>query len=111
MAGKSPEMPASEWLTYSAAAERLGVSPNSIAWRAGRWPMRKRIDTGELEIEVPGALLAINTVDDGAGADQELRRRVDQAVSRMHSSRRGGKERPLAKIATALRQLWWRLSQ
>jgi len=62
MAGQSPERPASEWMTYSAAAERLGVSPSSIALRAGRWPMRKRSDTGEVEIEVPGSLLAVHTV-------------------------------------------------
>jgi len=61
MAGKSPEMPASEWLTYSAGAERLGVSPNSIALREARRPMRKRSENGEMEIEVPGTLLVLHT--------------------------------------------------
>jgi hypothetical protein len=111
MAGKSPEMPTSEWLTYSAAAKRLGLTPSSVAFRAGRWPIRKRTDTGEVEIEVPGSLLAVNTLDGGAGADEELRSRVAQAVSRVHRPRTGGKERTLARVVTALTQLWWRFSR
>ena len=79
MAGQSPERPASEWMTYSAAAKRLGVSPSSVALRAGRWPMRKRGDNGEVEIEVPGTLLAGHTIERRAGADQELRSRVAEA--------------------------------
>ena len=110
MAGQSPETPASEWMTYSAAAERLGVSPSSIALRAGRWPMRKRIDTGEVEIEVPGALLA-DTTEGRAGADLELRSRVAEALSRAHRPGPRRQERTLAQFATALRQIWWRFSR
>ena len=110
MADKSPEMPASEWLTYSAAADRLGLSPSSIAFRAGRWPIRKRSDTGEVEIEVPGTLLADHTIKGRAGADQELRSRVAEALSRAHRRLRG-QERTLTKIAMALRQTWWRFSR
>ena len=108
MAGQSPETPASEWLTYSAAAERLGVSPNSIALRAGRWPMRKRSDTGEVEIEVPGTVLGDQTVEGRAGADQELRSRVAEALNRAHRPRPRSQERTLANFAMALRQSWWR---
>jgi hypothetical protein len=111
MAGQSPERPASEWMTYSAAAKRLGVSPSSIAFRAGRWPMRKRMDTGEIEIEVPGTLLAAHTIEQRAGADQELRSRVAEALSRAHTSRLRGPEHTLAKIVMALRQTWWRFSR
>jgi hypothetical protein len=111
MAGQSPQRPASEWMTYSAAAERLGVSPSSIALRAGRWPMRKRSDTGEVEIEVPGPLLAGHTIEGRAGADQELRSRVAEALSRAHTPRPRGQERTLAKIAMALRQTWSRFSR
>jgi hypothetical protein len=80
MAGKSPEMPASEWLTYSAAAERLGVSPSSIALRAGRWPMRKRSDTGEVEIEVPGTVLGV-TLSSG---ERALTRSCEAGLLRLY---------------------------
>ena len=108
MAGQSPERPASEWMTYSAAADRLGVSPNSIALRAGRWPIRKRSDTGEVEIEVPGTLLAGHTIEGRAGADQELRSRVAEALSRAYRPRPRSRERTLANFAMTLRQTWWR---
>lgn len=111
MAGQSPERPASEWMTYSAAAERLGVSRSSITFRAGRWPMRKRNDTGEVEIEVPGTLLAGHTIEGRAGADQELRSRVAEALSRAHKPRPRSQERTVAKLATVLRQIWWRFSR
>jgi hypothetical protein len=111
MAGQSPERPASEWMTYGAAAERLGVSPSSIALRAGRWPMRKRSDTGEVEVEVPGALLAHDTVQREPGADQELRRRVAEAVSRVHRPGPSSRERTLTRIAMALKETWWRFSR
>ena len=71
--------------------------------------MRRRSDSGEVEIEVPGTLLAVDTVQRGTGADQELRSRVAEAVSRVHKVKRGGQQRTLAKIATALRQTWWRI--
>ena len=52
--------PAAEWLTYKAAADRLGLQPTAVAARArrARWPKRLRNDTGEAEILVPGELLA-----------------------------------------------------
>ena len=108
MAGQSPERPTSEWMTYSAAAERLGVSPSSIALRAGRWPMRKRSDTGEVEIEVPGPVLGGHTIEGRADADKELRSRVAEALNRAHRPKPRSQERTLAKIAMALRQSWWR---
>ena len=56
-------VPLSDWLTYKAAGERLGLRPAAFAAcaRRDRWPMRKRNDTGELEVEVPGVLLAADT--------------------------------------------------
>lgn len=109
MAGNSPHVPASEWLTYSAAAERLGLPQNVIALRAGRWPTRKRSDTGEVEIEVPGTVLALTVVEGAAGTDPELRSRVAEAVSRAHMPRTSAEDRPLARLAAALRQTWRRL--
>jgi hypothetical protein len=52
--------PPGEWLTYKAAADRLGLQPSAVAARArrARWPKRLRNDTGEAEILVPGELLA-----------------------------------------------------
>jgi hypothetical protein len=111
MARQSPETPASEWMTYSAAAERLGLSPSSIALRAGRWPMRKRVDTGEVEIEVPGTLLTGHTIKRRAGADQELRSRAAEALNRAHTSGPRGQARILTKIGMALTQTWWRFSR
>jgi hypothetical protein len=111
MPREPPGMPASEWLTYSAAAQRLGVSPNSIALRAGRWPMRKRSDTGEVEIEVPGTLLAGHTGLARAEGDQELRSRVAEAVRRVHRPPPSGQARILERIAIALRRTWWRFSR
>jgi hypothetical protein len=73
--------------------------------------MRKSSETGEVEIEVPGTLLALDTVDQGPGADPELRRRVAEAVSRVHRPRPSGRERALTKFAMALKQTWWRFSR
>ena len=53
--------PASEWLTYQQAAERLGLrSPNAVAARArrGKWAKRHRNTGSAAEILVPGELLA-----------------------------------------------------
>ena len=53
--------PASEWLTYQQAAERLGLrSPNAAAARArrGKWAKRHRNTGSAAEILVPGELLA-----------------------------------------------------
>lgn len=56
-----PPLPASEWLSYKLAADRLGLE-NADAVRArarrGEWPKRMRNDTGEAEILVPAAELA-----------------------------------------------------
>lgn len=59
MAETVPPPPA-EWLTYKAAADRLGLQATAVAARARRahWPKRLRNDTGEAEILVPGELLA-----------------------------------------------------
>ena len=60
MAETSALFPSSRWMTYSAAAERLGLTPGLVAARARRrrWPTRIRGDTGEAEVEVPAALLS-----------------------------------------------------
>lgn len=53
--------PASEWLTYQQAAERLGLrSPNAAAARArrGKWAKRHRNTGSAAEVLVPGELLA-----------------------------------------------------
>ena len=55
------DAPASEWLTYLQAAERLGLrSPNAAAARArrGKWAKRIRNTDNAAEILVPGELLA-----------------------------------------------------
>ena len=103
------QSPASEWLTYNAAAERLGLSPAAIALRAGRWPTRRRSDTGEVEIEVPGTLLGSNIVAAKPVIDHDLRRRVAQAVHRAHLPTPVSEECPFDKIFAALRDTWGRL--
>lgn len=60
---------ASTWLTYTQAAERLGLrSPDAAAARArrGRWPKRIRNTDGVAEILVPAELIAT-----GPGKAQE----------------------------------------
>ena len=55
------DAPASEWLTYQQAADRLGLrTPNAAAARArrGKWPKRIRNTNKAAEILVPGELLA-----------------------------------------------------
>jgi len=96
------QIPHSEWLTYSAAAERLGLTPTAVALRAGRWPTRKRSDTGEVEIEVPGYLLT-----PWAGTDDSLRSRVAHAVSGARAPSSVGSPGRIAKIGAALRHKWW----
>jgi hypothetical protein len=85
MAGTNNEsrtVPPSEWLTYKAAGERLGLRPSAVAARARRHrrPMRKRNDTRETEVEVPSVLLTKDIAVIEWGPDQGLRERIAQAV-------------------------------
>jgi uncharacterized small protein (DUF1192 family) len=82
---ESYTVPPSEWLTYKAAGERLGLRPATVAdcARRDRWPMRKRNDTGEPEVEVPGVLLAADAAVTELGPDEELRERIAQVVARV----------------------------
>src|SRR6476620_8218696 len=77
----SPETPPSEWLTYLAASERLGLSPSTVATRARRrgWPIR--VSMGETEVEVPGASLAARKV--AVDAASGMHERVASAVGRI----------------------------
>ena len=108
-ANKSPQTPAAEWLTYSAAAERLGLAASAIDVRAGRWPIRKRSDSGEVEIEVPGILLAGNRVEEREAPDQELRSKVARAVGGVQRPKVGIEESILEKMLMVFRRLGWRL--
>src|SRR6185436_11331503 len=74
----SAETPPSEWLTYLAASQRLGLSPSTVAARARQkgWPIRVRNDTGEIEVEVAGASLASRKVAADAASEQALHERV-----------------------------------
>jgi hypothetical protein len=111
--------PSSGWMTYSAAAERLGLTPGLVAARArrGRWRTRTRSDTGEAEVEVPDALLDIGSVEIELEPDLPLRERVAQAVGqvdRAEATRAREKgyaeERAIAKErASAPNRPWWRL--
>lgn len=117
---KHHTVPPSEWLTHQAAGERLGIRPVAVAARARRerWRTRQRNDTGELEVEVPGILLATGTITD-TGPDLELRERVAQAVTRvdrLEAEREREKaydeERAIAKArAAAPKRAWWRLGR
>lgn len=51
---------ASQWMTYKAAGEQMGLQASAVAARArrGKWPKRIRNDTGEAETLVPGEALA-----------------------------------------------------
>jgi hypothetical protein len=57
--------PSSRWMMYSAAAERLGLTPGLVAARARRrrWRTRTRSDTGEAEVEVPAVLLNFDSAE------------------------------------------------
>ena len=81
---ESYAVPPSEWLTYKAAGERLGLRPAAVAAcaRRDRWPMRKRNDTGEPEVEVPGVLFAADTAVTELGPDRSC-------VSESHRSWQG----------------------
>jgi hypothetical protein len=120
MAEKSSALfPSSGWMTYSAAAERLGLTPGLVAARArrGRWQTRTRSDTGEAEVEVPDVLLDIGSVEIELEPDLPLRERVAQAVGqvdRVEATRARemayAEERAIAKEgAVASKRPWWRL--
>ena len=118
MAEKSSALfSSSEWMTYSAAAGRLGLTPGLVAARArrGRWRTRTRSDTGEAEVEVPDAVLGIGSVEIELEPDLPLRERVAQAVGqvdRAEATRAREKvyaeERAIAREqAVASKRPWW----
>ena len=122
MAEKFSELfPSSRWMTYSAAAERLGLTPRLVAARArrGRWRTRTRGDTGEAEVEVPYALLDTDSVEIKLKPDLALRERVAQAVSQVDRTEAKwaredafAEERAIAKAqAAASKRPWWRLGR
>jgi hypothetical protein len=115
-------------MTYSAAAERLGLTPGLVAARArrGRWRTRTRGDTGEAEVEVPDALLDIGTGELDIGPveielepDLPLRERVAQAVGQVDRAdatrareKAYAEERAIDKArAAAPKRPWWRLGR
>jgi hypothetical protein len=118
---ESYTVPSSEWLTYKAAGERLGLRPAAVAAfaRRDRWPMRKRNDTGQLEVEIPGVLLAKDTAVTELGPDQELRERIAQVVARVdrleatrEREKADSEERAIARArAAAPKRPWWRLGR
>ena len=109
--------PSSRWMTYSAAAERLGLTPRLVAARArrGRWRTRTRGSTGEAEVEVPYALLDIDSVEIKLKPDLALRERVAQAVRQVDRTEAKwaredafAAERATAKAqAAASKRPWW----
>ena len=118
MAEKSSALfPSSRWMTYSAAAERLGLTLGLVAARArgGRWQTRPRSDTGEAEVEVPDALLDSGSVEIELEPDLPLRERVAQAVGQVDRAdatqareNAYAEERAIAKArATAPKRPWW----
>jgi hypothetical protein len=117
MAETSAWFPSSRWMTYSAAAERLGLTPGLVAARARRrrWPTRTRSDTGEAEVEVPAALLDIDSIEIELEPDLPLRERVAQAVGQVDRreatyarEKAFAEERAIAiEGAAALKRPWW----
>ena len=117
MAETSAWFPSSRWMTYSAAAERLGLTPGLVAARARRrrWPTRIRGDTGEAEVEVPAALLDIDSIEIELEPDLPLRERVAQAVGQVDRreatyarEKAFAEERAIAiEGAAALKRPWW----
>ena len=112
----SPETLPSQWLTYLAASERLGLSPSTVAARARRqgWPIRMS-SMGETEVEVPGASLAARKV--ALDASSEMHERVASAVGRIDRleatqarDKANAEERAAAKASTTKRP-WWRLGR
>ena len=117
MAETSALFPSSRWMTYNAAAERLGLSPGLVAARARRrrWPTRIRSDTGETEVEVPAALLDIDSVEIKHKPDFAVRERVAQIVGQVDRTEAKwaredafAEERAIAKErAAASNRPWW----
>jgi hypothetical protein len=118
MAEKFSELfPSSRWMTYSAAAERLGLTPRLVAARAhrGRWRTRTRGATGEPEVEVPYALLDMYSVETKLKPDLALRDRVAQAVRQVDRTEAKwaredafANERAIARERAAAPKLsWW----
>ena len=119
MAEKFSELfPSSRWMTYRAAAERLGLTPRLVAARAlrGRWRTRTRGGSGEAEVELPYALLDIDSVEIKLKPDLAFRERVAQAVGQVDRTEAKwaredafAKERRIAKEqAAASKRPWWR---
>ena len=116
MAETSALFPSSGWMTYGAAAARLGLTPGLIAARARRrrWQTRTG-DTGEAEVEVPEALLDFDSAEIELAPDLLLRERVARAVSqvdRAEATRAREKaydeERAIARErAVASKRPWW----
>ena len=122
MAEKFSELfPSSRWMTYSAAAQRLGLTPRLVAARAlrGRWRTRTRGDSGEAEVELPYALLDIDSVEIKLKPDLAFRERVAQAVGQVDRTQAKwaredafAEERRIAKEqAAASKRPWWRLGR
>ena len=113
--------PSSRWMTYGAAAERLGLTPRLVAARArrGRWRTRTRGATGEPEVEVPYALLDIDSVVSELKPDLAFRERVAQAVGQVDRTEAKwaredafAEERRIAKERAATsKRPWWRLGR
>ena len=117
MAETSALFPSSRWMTYNAAAERLGLSPGLVAARARRrrWRTRNCSDTGEAEVEIPAALLENDSVEIELEPDLPLRQRVAQAVAYVDRreatyarEKAFAEERAIAKErAAASKRPWW----
>jgi hypothetical protein len=113
--------PSSRWMTYSAAAQRLGLTPRLVAARAlrGRWRTRTRRDTGDAEVELPYALLDIDSVEIKLKPDLAFRERGAQAVGQVDRTEAKwaredafAEERAIAKArAAASKRPWWRLGR
>ena len=109
--------PSSRWMTYGAAAQRLGLTPRLVAARArrGRWRTRVRGATGETEVEVPYALLDMHSVEIKLKPDLAFRERVAQAVRQVERTEAKwaredafAEERAIAKErAAASKRPWW----
>ena len=120
MAETSALFPSSRWMTYSEAAARLGLTVDLVARRVHqrRWPTRIRSETGEAEVEVPDALLDMDSESERE-ADLPLRERVALAVARVDRAeamlarqKAYDEERVLARErAAATKRPWWRLGR
>ena len=116
MASASFTWPDSKWLTYRSAGERLGLTQGQVAVRAQRrgWPTRKRSDTGEIEVEVPGTLLEPGALKGNVDDDQLLERvsravlLVERAEAKRMREKVYAEERAIAKARPAApKRRWW----